>query len=92
MKDHATRDDNIISNSHIIPGKAPPQITIEVASDSICPWCFVADTRLNKVIAEAAPGMIIERKWLPFELNPHMPEEGKARKEYRSQKFGIFQN
>jgi predicted DsbA family dithiol-disulfide isomerase len=68
-----------------------PELTIEIVSDFICPWCFVADTRLNKAIAEVAPGMTIERKWLPYELNPFMPAEGKNRKEYRSQKFGSWE-
>ncbi|MDR3504091.1 MAG: DsbA family oxidoreductase [Legionella sp.] len=35
--------------------------------------------------------MTIEYKWLPFELNPQMPEEGKNRKEYRSHKFGSWE-
>lgn len=68
-----------------------PDLTIEVISDFICPWCLVADTRLNEAIAQVAPNALIKRRWLPYELNPSMPKEGRDRKQYRSQKFGSWE-
>ena len=64
---------------------------ITFISDFICPWCLVGHARLDKALAALPPGIGIERTWLPFELNPHMPEEGLARRDYRIQKFGSLE-
>lgn len=66
-------------------------LTIEITSDFICPWCLVAEKRLNKAIAQLNPSVNIQRIWYPFELNPDMPEMGMERKIYRSQKFGSWE-
>ena len=66
-------------------------LTIEITSDFICPWCLVADKRLNQAIAQLNPAINIQRIWRPFELNPDMPEMGMDRKNYRSQKFGSWE-
>jgi predicted DsbA family dithiol-disulfide isomerase len=73
-----------------LTNKNSKELVIDIISDFICPWCLVADSRLNKAIAEVAPNFTIGRRWLPFELNPHMPEQGMDRKEYRAQKFGSW--
>ncbi len=66
-------------------------LTIAITSDFICPWCLVAETRLEQAIAQLNPAIQIERQWLPFELNPQMPETGMDRKAYRTQKFGSWE-
>ncbi len=66
-------------------------LTIEIASDFICPWCWVVDARLNQAIAQLNPNVAIKRIWYPFELNPTMPETGIDRKTYRSHKFGSWE-
>src|ERR1700730_2883640 len=33
----------------------------------------------------------VQMRWLPFQLNPHMPKEGISRKEYRTAKFGSWE-
>jgi len=63
-------------------------LKVEITSDFICPWCLVADTRLNRAIAKLETPVEIERIWYPFELNPNMPEAGIDRKTYRTNKFG----
>ncbi len=66
-------------------------LTIEITSDFICPWCLVADTRLNRAIAQLETPVEIQRIWCPFELNPNMPEAGIDRKTYRTNKFGSWE-
>lgn len=44
-------------------------LIIEITSDFICPWCLVAETRLNKAIGEASAERIAQI-WYPHELNP----------------------
>jgi predicted DsbA family dithiol-disulfide isomerase len=65
-------------------------LTIAITSDFICPWCLVAETRLNQAIEQWNSSVEIHRIWYPFELNPEMPEAGIDRKTYRSQKFGSW--
>src|ERR1700737_387756 len=64
-------------------------LTIDVISDVICPWCFIGKRRLEKAVA-ALDGPVKVR-WLPFQLNPTMPMEGVSRREYRTKKFGSWE-
>jgi predicted DsbA family dithiol-disulfide isomerase len=66
-------------------------LTIAITSDFICPWCLIAETRLNQAIEELSSSVEIYRVWYPFELNPDMPEAGIDRKTYRSPKFGSWE-
>jgi len=62
-------------------------LTIDVASDVICPWCYIGKKRLEKAIL-LLQGVEPQIHWLPFQLNPGMPKEGMPRAEYRKAKFG----
>jgi predicted DsbA family dithiol-disulfide isomerase len=63
-------------------------LLIEIASDVVCPWCYIGKRRLEKAL-ESLKGEVDARiEWLPFQLNPGMPEGGMARADYRRQKFG----
>lgn len=62
-------------------------ISIIVYSDVICPWCFVGKRRLEAALRDPATPQV-RLAWRPFELNPDMPAEGMARKDYRAAKFG----
>jgi predicted DsbA family dithiol-disulfide isomerase len=74
----------------LAPG-AKVMLVIEVISDAICPWCWVAKRRLESVIAALAPDITTTVTWRPFELNPEMPKAGVDRRAYRSAKFGSWQ-
>jgi predicted DsbA family dithiol-disulfide isomerase len=69
--------------------KYPITIPVTITSDFICPWCFIAERRLNEVAKKVGVNLNITYK--PFELNPTMPEQGKDRKLYRSRKFGSIE-
>lgn len=60
---------------------------IEVWSDTVCPWCYIGLKRLQKAL-DLRPETTAEVRWLPFELNPDLPEAGTDRKTYLQQKFG----
>jgi predicted DsbA family dithiol-disulfide isomerase len=64
-------------------------LVVDVTSDLICPWCFVAKRRLEK--ASSILGKTLEIRWHPFQLNPEMPGEGLDRRLYRSAKFGSWE-
>ncbi len=61
---------------------------IEVASDVICPWCYIGKRRLEKALALLDGEVKPEIRWLPFQLNPDMPKAGIPRADYRKAKFG----
>lgn len=64
-------------------------ISVEVISDVICPWCYIGKRRLEKAIADYSKPVTVS--WHPFQLNPAMPKEGISRREYRIAKFGSWE-
>ena len=64
------------------------KIKIEVVSDVVCPWCYIGKRRLEKAIDLSKDTFDFDIEFLPFELNPAMPKEGRNQKEYLSAKFG----
>ena len=60
---------------------------IKVFADTICGWCFIGQTRLNKAL-EAFPETKFEIEHVPFQLNTDMPKEGIERSKYLEIKFG----
>jgi predicted DsbA family dithiol-disulfide isomerase len=71
---------------------AASALTVDVLSDVVCPWCFIGKRTLEQALAlyraanpeRPAP----EVRWHAFQLNPELPEEGIARTEYLTAKFG----
>ena len=66
-------------------------LTIEIASDVICPWCYIGKRRLEKALALLDGEVKPDIRWLPFQLNPDMPAGGLPRAEYRKAKFGSIE-
>jgi predicted DsbA family dithiol-disulfide isomerase len=64
-------------------------ISVDVISDVICPWCYIGKRRLEKAIATHGEPVTVQ--WHPFQLNPAMPKEGISRREYRIRKFGSWE-
>jgi predicted DsbA family dithiol-disulfide isomerase len=62
-------------------------IKLDIISDPICPWCYIAKANLDSALAEV-PDHPFVIEWHPFQLNPGMPREGMDRREYLEAKFG----
>ena len=62
-------------------------VKLDIISDPICPWCFIAKAYLDRALEQHAdhPFTI---EWHPFQLNPDMPTGGMDRRTYLEQKFG----
>jgi predicted DsbA family dithiol-disulfide isomerase len=65
-------------------------VKLEIASDVICPWCYIGKKRLEKALL-LVKDLKPQVSWLPFQLNPDMPKEGMPRAEYRKAKFGSLE-
>ena len=64
-------------------------VKIEIYSDVVCPWCFLGKRRLEKALESMDSLLSVEIRYLPYELNPAMPEKGVNRKEYLESKYGF---
>ena len=60
---------------------------IKIFADTICGWCFIGQTKLNKAL-KSFPETKFEIEHIPFQLNPDMPTEGIDRNKYLQIKFG----
>jgi len=60
---------------------------IKVFADTICGWCFIGQTKLNKALKKF-PETKFQIEHVPFQLNPDMPQEGIERDQYLKIKFG----
>jgi len=59
-----------------------PRIAVDIWSDVMCPWCAIGYTQFAKALKELEGEIDVEVRWMPFELNPDMPEEGKSQAQH----------
>lgn len=64
------------------------KLPLAIVSDIACPWCFIGKARLETALARNGLTERVAITWLPYELNPEMPEEGMDRAQYLDSKFG----
>ena len=62
-------------------------LTIDVVSDYACPWCYVGKKRMELAL-EQCEGIEATVRFLPFQLSPDMPREGRDRREHMTSIFG----
>jgi predicted DsbA family dithiol-disulfide isomerase len=67
-------------------------LQIDIVSDIVCPWCYIGKRRMESALALFAKAHPEQPKpqvsWLPFQLNPDLPEAGMSRADYLQRKFG----
>ncbi len=61
-------------------------LRVDIVSDVVCPWCAIGYYQLARASAET--GIPVDVHWHPFELNPHMGEEGENLREHLAAKYG----
>jgi predicted DsbA family dithiol-disulfide isomerase len=64
------------------------ELTVEIYSDVVCPWCFIGKRRLERALDQLNGAAQTRITWRPFQLNPTMPREGMDRRTYLEAKFG----
>jgi predicted DsbA family dithiol-disulfide isomerase len=65
-----------------------PTLAVDIWSDVMCPWCAVGYMRFAKAVEQLQGEMAVEIRWMPFELNPDMPAEGKSQAQHLAQMYG----
>lgn len=61
-------------------------VTIDIISDVVCPWCIVGYKQLEEALDQT--GLTASIRWHPFELNPQMAEDGEDLREHLAAKYG----
>lgn len=54
-----------------------PRVAVDIWSDVVCPWCAIGYTQFAKAMKDLDGEIDVEVRWMPFELNPDAPAEGK---------------
>jgi predicted DsbA family dithiol-disulfide isomerase len=70
-----------------MPLKSPSKISIQVVSDVVCPFCLIGGARLDQALA-ALPEVDAEVHYLPFQLDPTTPKEGRDLRAHLKAKYG----
>jgi len=65
-----------------------PRISVDVWSDVMCPWCAVGWTQFAKAVAQLDGEIAVEARFMPFELNPDLPPEGKLQDRHLAEVYG----
>jgi predicted DsbA family dithiol-disulfide isomerase len=65
-----------------------PKVSIDIWSDVMCPWCAVGYTQFAKSVNELEGELDVEVRWMPFELNPDLPPEGKLQDRHLAEVYG----
>jgi len=67
------------------------ELTIDVVSDVVCPWCFIGKRHLDHALQlwhAEQPQCAVSVRWHPFFLNPDTPEGGEPYRPFLEKKFG----
>ena len=62
-------------------------MTLDVFADIACPWCYIGEAHLAAALRQR-PGLAVERRWRPFQLQPGLPRDGAPRDDFFHAKFG----
>jgi predicted DsbA family dithiol-disulfide isomerase len=69
------------------PETTSKTIRVDVFSDIACPFCYIGDTRLERVL-KSRPDLEMQWVWHPFQLQPDLPERGIPWDVFSVKKFG----
>ena len=63
-------------------------LKIEIWSDVMCPWCAIGHANLATALKALEGEIEAEIRWMPFELNPDLPEQGEPQDAIIARKYG----
>ena len=63
------------------------KLDVEIWSDVMCPWCAVGWTQFAKAMKDLEGEIDIEARFMPFELNPDLPPEGKDQQKHLAEVY-----
>ena len=63
-------------------------VDIDIWSDVMCPWCAVGYARLEQALKLTGGEIDATIRWMPYELNPDTPPEGKPQAAHLGEVYG----
>jgi predicted DsbA family dithiol-disulfide isomerase len=63
------------------------KLDVEIWSDVMCPWCAVGWTQFAKAMKDLEGEIAVEARFMPFELNPDLPPEGKDQQKHLAEVY-----
>lgn len=75
-------EQEISSAPRPVPVPDRPVVAVDIWSDVMCPWCAIGYTQFAKALKELEGEIDVEVRWMPFELNPDMPEAGRSQAQH----------
>lgn len=63
------------------------KLDVEIWSDVMCPWCAVGWTQFAKAMKDLEGEIAVEARFMPFELNPDLPPEGKDQRKHLAEVY-----
>jgi len=65
-----------------------PKVSVDIWSDVMCPWCAVGYTQFAKAVEQLKGELEVDVRFMPFELNPDLPAEGKDQAKHVAEVYG----
>ncbi|MFC4256066.1 DsbA family oxidoreductase [Croceibacterium xixiisoli] len=65
-----------------------PCMTVDIWSDVMCPWCAIGYTQFAQAVVALEGELAVDIRWMPFELNPDMPTEGRRQDDHLAAALG----
>ena len=65
-----------------------PKVAVDIWSDVMCSWCAVGYTQFAKSVKAMESELGVEVRWMPFELNPDLPPEGRPQDQHLAEVYG----
>jgi predicted DsbA family dithiol-disulfide isomerase len=66
---------------------AKPQVDVQIWSDVMCPWCAIGSAQYAKALEQIGGEIAVTTRWMPFELNPDLPPEGKDQQKHLAEVY-----
>jgi predicted DsbA family dithiol-disulfide isomerase len=64
-----------------------PQVDVQIWSDVMCPWCAIGYAQYARALEELDGEVEVTTRWMPFELNPDLPPEGKDQQKHLAEVY-----
>ncbi|MGZ3234783.1 MAG: DsbA family oxidoreductase [Croceibacterium sp.] len=64
-----------------------PAVDVQIWSDVMCPWCAIGCAQFAKALNEIGGEIDVTTRWMPFELNPDLPPEGKDQQKHLAEVY-----
>ncbi|WP_338243913.1 DsbA family oxidoreductase [Aurantiacibacter hainanensis] len=62
-------------------------MVVDIWSDVMCPWCLVGYRSFIEGARLVSDDVEVTIRWMPFELNPDMPAEGRLQSEHLAETY-----